>query len=90
MTDPTVLRADIATAARSVAPLWPLRSFVAVNPLRGLEHRAFDGACARAQEWFDADTHLARLDHEDVARIDERYGLIATHLCSKQRREQAR
>lgn len=61
MPDPaslTGLRADVATASRLVAPAWPLTSFVAVNPLHGLEHLPFDAACAQARRWMRARTHL--------------------------------
>ncbi|WP_425299605.1 putative inorganic carbon transporter subunit DabA, partial [Nocardia cyriacigeorgica] len=35
-------------AARVLTPVWPLSSFIAVNPLGGLEHRRFDDALALA------------------------------------------
>jgi uncharacterized protein YbcC (UPF0753/DUF2309 family) len=38
-------------AARLVAPQWPLTSFVAVNPLGGLEDEGFDAATALARRW---------------------------------------
>jgi uncharacterized protein YbcC (UPF0753/DUF2309 family)/NADH:ubiquinone oxidoreductase subunit 5 (subunit L)/multisubunit Na+/H+ antiporter MnhA subunit len=43
------LRAQIAEAARIVSPVWPLGSFVAVNPLGGLVDRPFEEAVAVAR-----------------------------------------
>ncbi|MGI8810689.1 MAG: DUF2309 domain-containing protein [Acidimicrobiales bacterium] len=54
----TELLADIAKAAEIIAPLWPLTSFVAVNPLLGLQHLPFDDATAVARRWLRARTHL--------------------------------
>ncbi|MCY7372604.1 MAG: DUF2309 domain-containing protein [Spirochaetaceae bacterium] len=36
-----ILRADVTVAARIVAPLWPVETFIAVNPLGGLESVPF-------------------------------------------------
>jgi hypothetical protein len=43
------LRAQIAAAARIVSPVWPLGTFVAVNPLGGLIDRPFEEAVALAR-----------------------------------------
>ncbi len=42
------LRADVAWAARIIAPAWPLHEFVAVNPLADLVDRPFEAAIAEA------------------------------------------
>lgn len=55
----TGLIADVAEAAAIVAPLWPLTSFVAVNPLGGLQHLPFEQATAEARRWLGARTHLS-------------------------------
>jgi uncharacterized protein len=57
------LRAEVATAASVVAPVWPLTSFVAVNPLGGFEHLDFDAACEEAERWLGAATHLPLAHH---------------------------
>jgi uncharacterized protein YbcC (UPF0753/DUF2309 family) len=45
----SVIEAAIAQATRTVAPLWPLEHFVAVNPFLGLADRSFwDAACTLA------------------------------------------
>lgn len=54
----TELLAEISEAAEIIAPLWPLSSFVAVNPLLGLQHLPFDDATAVARRWLRARTHL--------------------------------
>ncbi|MGY6501099.1 MAG: putative inorganic carbon transporter subunit DabA [Acidimicrobiales bacterium] len=61
------IRADVASAADVVSPMWPLSSFVAVNPLGDLETRGFDDATLVARRWRRARTHLSledfRADH---------------------------
>ena len=54
----TELLADVSKAAEIIPPLWPLTSFVAVNPLLGLQHLPFDDATAIARRWLRARTHL--------------------------------
>ncbi len=70
----TELLADVAKAAEIVAPLWPLTSFVAVNPLLGLQHLPFDDATAVARRWLRARTHQTlaafREAHERGATTD--------------------
>ena len=45
-------RIDVQVAARVISPLWPLRSFIAVNPLEGLVELGFDAASVQAQRWL--------------------------------------
>jgi uncharacterized protein YbcC (UPF0753/DUF2309 family) len=45
----TRLEAAIAGATRRIAPLWPLRHFVAVNPFLGFTDQAFETTCATMQ-----------------------------------------
>ncbi|MEZ5256786.1 MAG: putative inorganic carbon transporter subunit DabA [Ilumatobacteraceae bacterium] len=62
------IRADVSEASRVIAPQWPLASFVAVNPLGGLESLTFDDAAETARVWRGARTHLGldeyRRDHD--------------------------
>lgn len=44
MPDLARLAAQIEIAAGHVTPYWPLRSFIAANPLQGLEDRGFEDA----------------------------------------------
>ncbi|MGQ0744855.1 MAG: DUF2309 domain-containing protein [Acidimicrobiales bacterium] len=70
----TELLADVSKAAEIIAPLWPLTSFVAVNPLVGLQHLSFDEATAVARRWLRARTHVTlgefRAAHERGAITD--------------------
>ena len=40
------LDSAISDALSRIAPLWPLKHFVAVNPFAGLTHLPFGEACA--------------------------------------------
>jgi hypothetical protein len=46
------LSALIANASENLAPYWPLRSFIAVNPLQGLENLPFEQAVAEGAARF--------------------------------------
>jgi uncharacterized protein YbcC (UPF0753/DUF2309 family) len=46
------LSALIANASEHLAPYWPLRSFIAVNPLQGLEQLPFEQAVAEGAARF--------------------------------------
>ncbi|MEM1332711.1 MAG: putative inorganic carbon transporter subunit DabA [Actinomycetota bacterium] len=52
------LVADVAAAGSTVAPSWPLTTFVAVNPLGAFVDRPFDEALREGHRWFDADGAL--------------------------------
>jgi uncharacterized protein YbcC (UPF0753/DUF2309 family) len=41
----TQLETAVAAACRRIAPLWPLKHFVAVNPFLGFSDRTFHGTC---------------------------------------------
>lgn len=60
--DPRPSRSEVAgmvaLAARTVAPLWPLESAIAVNPLSGFEHLPFEQGVAEAARHFGAATGL--------------------------------
>jgi len=45
----------VAAAADVVAPVWPLKTFIAVNPLQGLEGRPFEHAVLLAGRYRDLD-----------------------------------
>jgi uncharacterized protein YbcC (UPF0753/DUF2309 family) len=49
------LRTAIATACKRVAPLWPLKNFVAVNPFLGFADQTFHATCTRMRR-------VARID----------------------------
>ena len=51
-------------AAKSIAPVWPLKTFIACNPLQGLESRPFDSALEEAQFLFES----RHLDYQHINR----------------------
>ncbi|MEM9748712.1 MAG: putative inorganic carbon transporter subunit DabA, partial [Actinomycetota bacterium] len=61
------LTADVARAGALIAPMWPLSSFVAVNPLGGLEPDGFEQAVADGERWLRGRTvptlHAFRTGH---------------------------
>ena len=61
------VRIDVEAAGRVVAPLWPVGSFIAVNPLEGLLDVGFEAATAQARHWLGArcfpDPHWLRAAH---------------------------
>ncbi|MDH6238321.1 DUF2309 domain-containing protein [Cryobacterium sp. CG_9.6] len=61
------IRAAVARATRSVIPLWPLSSFIAVNPLGAQESEDFDqAATTRPRTAFLADYRSARITDRDL------------------------
>ncbi len=48
------LRSTVAIAARAISTPWPLQTFIAQNPLAGLEHESFSRAVALAGDRFGA------------------------------------
>ncbi len=55
------LLAQVEEAARVIAPLWPLATFVAVNPLWDLRHLSFDDAIANAARVLDIDGYPSEI-----------------------------
>ena len=81
----TRLLADVVRAADIVAPMWPLTSFVAVNPLGGLQHLPFDEAAATARRWLGARTHLTLAEYRAahgrgaITDADLRRAIVEVH-----------
>ena len=50
-----VLEPDIADACARIAPMWPLKHFVAVNPFLGFSGQPFEAACATMRRVARAD-----------------------------------
>lgn len=48
------IRIAVEVAAPVIGPVWPLRSFIAVDPLDGLVDLDFETAAAQAQRWLRA------------------------------------
>lgn len=76
------IAAEVSSAAAVIAPSWPLESFVAVNPLGGLESHGFDEATSMARRWLGTRTHLSlsefRADHESglTTRADLEHSVL--------------
>ena len=77
--DPLLSRTEaaslVALAARTVPPLWPLESAIAVNPLAGFEELPFATAVERAARHFGARRSLPLAQWRQLlaaGRIDER------------------
>jgi len=58
--DPLTIRALVENAAQPISPFWPLRSFIACNPLSGFENFSFDEAIQHGQAWFNAQGYPSR------------------------------
>jgi len=63
------LRADVINAAEVVPVYWPISTFIAVNPLSGLERLPFEEALRRAGELYGA---RGTLSHEDFRSLHAR------------------
>lgn len=66
------LLALVERAATVLPVLWPLETFIAINPLSGFEHLPFDEALRRGEELFGAPGHLS----EETYRARYEAGLI--------------
>ena len=51
-------------AATSIAPVWPLKTFIACNPLQGFESQPFESALKEAAFLFDQGS----VDYQDINR----------------------
>ena len=80
LSDVTMTRDDIeaagARACRRIAPVWPLRHFVAVNPYLGLSEMRFEAAAAVLAQTAGAATtlprpeYLAAIDNGEITEAD--------------------
>ena len=68
-------RAEVAIAARVIAPLWPATSVIAVNPLLGLQDRSFEDAVGLARNQMGANGFRSLASF----RADHEAGFIADH-----------
>jgi len=53
---------DINKSWEIVAPFWPLKNLIAVNPLQGLEHLSFEAALREARVMFQQEEVPAELE----------------------------
>lgn len=66
--DPAGLLADVARAAETVPPSWPLSSTIAVNPLAGFEDRPFEEAVGAAADLFGGRAVLSLAEYRQAHR----------------------
>ena len=88
----TVLRVQIEEAARVISPLWPLSTFIAVNPFWDLRQLPFDTALAEAaavlgtdaypdEDHFAAASRAGRLTPADIDAARESPGGAAAPVA---------
>ncbi len=58
--DPTVLNRQIDEACGRIAPLWPLKHFIAVNPFFGLRDQTFQEASDTLTRIVDSNLYMPR------------------------------
>lgn len=56
----------VSTACSRIAPVWPLRHFVAINPFLGFADSRFEAACGRIKRDTGADTLMPRAFYRDA------------------------
>jgi hypothetical protein len=57
------LRAVVRNAADTVAPVWPLKTFIACNPLQGFEGLPFEQAVAEGSTLFGGRGYLPNAEY---------------------------
>ena len=62
------LRSAIAGACQRIAPLWPLKNFVAVNPFLGFSGQSFYATCATLHRVARIDMLMPRQYYRDLVR----------------------
>ncbi|MBX5472857.1 MAG: DUF2309 domain-containing protein [Acetobacteraceae bacterium] len=64
--DRRAVEAAIAAACNRVAPLWPLKNFVAVNPFLGFSDRSFGATCAALRRVARVDMLMPRAFYREA------------------------
>ncbi|MEO8461361.1 MAG: putative inorganic carbon transporter subunit DabA, partial [Dokdonella sp.] len=65
-TSAQVLGKAIANACDQIAPLWPLKNFVAVNPFLGFSDQTFESTCATMRRVAGVDMLMPRSFYRDA------------------------
>ncbi|MEL6537639.1 MAG: putative inorganic carbon transporter subunit DabA, partial [Bacteroidota bacterium] len=87
------LKTSLEKAAKKIAPLWPLESFVAVNPYLGMSHLTFQQAAQRLDKvggghmTLPTEFYLRALENDEVRRADVKAVLERTEALKSQRVE---
>ncbi len=58
----------VENAAKIIPPVWPLQTFIACNPLQGIESLKFEDAVALADKFFNGSSN-----HQNVEKIYEQF-----------------
>ncbi|KAA2244069.1 YbcC family protein [Salinarimonas soli] len=66
MVDRPALDAAIRGACRKIAPLWPLKHFVAVNPFLGFTNQSFAATCATLRRVAGVDMLMPRAFYREA------------------------
>ena len=64
--DRAVIDTAIDNACNKIAPLWPLKHFVAVNPFLGFSHRSFAATCATLRRVAGVDMLMPRAFYREA------------------------
>jgi uncharacterized protein YbcC (UPF0753/DUF2309 family) len=67
-TTPATVRARALAARDALAPTFPIATFVAANPLHGLEHLSFEDAARHAAATTGATSFLPEEDYRELYR----------------------
>lgn len=62
------IRTQIKNAGKIIAPLWPLQTIIARNPLQGFETLPFEQAVALGEKYFKSEPTSERSINEEVNR----------------------
>lgn len=63
------IRSLINLASEAIPYVWPMRTFVTRNPLRGFEHMDFEEAARRAEVLFRGRAYLSREEYRHLYRL---------------------
>jgi hypothetical protein len=66
--DRAAIESAVAGACKRIAPLWPLKHFVAVNPFLGFEGRTFHATCAMLHRVARVDMLMTREFYREALR----------------------
>ncbi|NBV99071.1 MAG: DUF2309 domain-containing protein [Proteobacteria bacterium] len=66
-----MVQALISNASEIIAPYWSLKTFIAVNPLKGFEDKHFLEAAKQAKKYFSADCFLKKSKYLELYDREE-------------------
>jgi uncharacterized protein YbcC (UPF0753/DUF2309 family) len=66
-----MVQALISNASEIIAPYWSLKTFIAVNPLKGFEDQHFLEAAKQAKKYFTADCFLKKSKYLELYDKEE-------------------